>query len=271
MLNRHRRRIRPRPLLHLVPNMFTILGLGLGMSGLRYGIEGRYELAVTFILLAAIVDALDGRSARLLNITSKLGEQLDSLIDFVNFGVVPALLVYYWSLATTRVIGWPIAIVFAACCGLRLARFNTELEGLEKPRWQAHFFTGIPAPAAAGLALLPMMLFFIGADFARAATLNAIMLVFVAFMMVSRVPTFSLKRVRVPPEYVLPVLVGGGFTLIFLVTNPWLTLTVLGLLYIAMLPVGWMSAKRMRRREEASEPAATREQVLPFEARPPRL
>ncbi len=121
----------------------------------------RFELAVALIIAAAVVDGLDGRSARLLNITSRLGAELDSLADFVNFGVAPAIVVYLWTLNQLRGIGWAIAILFATCCALRLARFNSELEDPAKPRWMAYFFTGIPAPAAAGLLLMPMMASFV--------------------------------------------------------------------------------------------------------------
>jgi CDP-diacylglycerol---serine O-phosphatidyltransferase len=294
---RHRRsrRLRPKPLLHLIPNMFTILGLCLGLTGLRYAIDGRFEAAVTFVLLAGMIDGLDGRSARLLGSTSRLGAELDSLVDFVNFGVVPAVVVYLWSLEGLRGIGWPAAIVFATCCALRLARFNSELDEADRPKWRLHFFTGIPAPAAAGLAVMPLMASFVLAgDWPRSPLLNVPLLMFVAFMMVSRVPTFSLKRVRVPPDYVLPLLTLAAVVLMFLITETWLTLTVAGMAYLASIPASWISARRMQRREAllaaeeiatealadeptalgdappAERPASPGERVVTFEGRPPR-
>lgn len=248
---RHPRRLRPKPLLHLVPNMFTILGLCLGLTSLRYAIDGRFEAAVTFVLLAGVVDGLDGRSARLLGSTSRLGAELDSLVDFVCFGVVPAVLVYLWSLEGLRGIGWPTAIVFATCCALRLARFNSELDDPHRPKWRLYFFIGIPAPAAAGLALMPLMVSFVtAAAWPRSPLLNVALLLLVAMLMVSRVPTFSLKRVRVAPDYVLPLLAAAAVFLMFLITETWLTLSVAGVTYLALIPVGWLSAQRMRRREE---------------------
>ena len=280
MLRRERRRrLRGRPLLHLVPNLFTILGLSLGLTGLRYGLDSRFELAVALIVAAAVVDGLDGRSARLLNITSRLGAELDSLADFVNFGVAPAIVVYLWTLSELRGIGWAIAILFATCCALRLARFNSELEDPAKPRWMTYFFTGIPAPAAAGLVLMPMMAWFVlGEGWVRSWTLNAVMMLFVALMMVSRVPTFSLKRIRVRHDWFPAILLVGGMTVVLLVTETWLTLSVIGLLYLASIPASIVVARRLRRKEEATAAAPAREpvddeadRIVAFEARPPRL
>ena len=161
MMLRGRRRQRQRtrrPLLHMVPNLFTILSLCAGLTGLRYGLDGRYELAVALIVAAAVLDGLDGRAARLLNIQSKLGAELDSLADFFNFGVAPALLVYFWALQPIRGIGWAIALLFAVCCALRLARFNAQIDLEDQPHKSAGYLTGIPAPAGAGLAMLPLYL-----------------------------------------------------------------------------------------------------------------
>ncbi len=250
ILRERRRRLRERPLLHLVPHLFTILGLGAGMTGMRYAFDDRWELAVALVGLAAVFDGLDGRSARILRIESKLGAQLDSLADFMSFGVAPAVIVYLWSLHDVRGVGWALAMLFATCCALRLARFNVELEEPEVPRWRLWFFQGIPAPAAAGLALLPLVAWLAtGAGWLRSWPLNAAMALFVAVMMVSRVPTFSIKRVRVPPDYVVPVLVGAMLVVVFLVTEPWATLTLLGLAYLASLPASVVAARRMRERE----------------------
>lgn len=278
MLRRgRRRRLRGRPLLHLVPNLFTILALSLGLTGLRYGLDGRFELAVALIVAAGVVDGLDGRSARLLNITSRLGAELDSLADFVSFGVAPAIVVYLWTLSDQRGIGWAIAILFATCCALRLARFNSELDDTAKPRWMSYFFTGIPAPAAAGLVLMPMMASFVlGQDWIRSWALNAVMMLLVALMMVSKVPTFSLKRIRVSPDWFPAVLLIGGVTVVFLVTETWLTLSVIGLAYLGSIPVSVVVARRLRLAEDAAAGGAEgegggRDRVVVFEARPPRI
>lgn len=259
MLQQRRRRMRlttPR-LVHLVPNMLTILGLCAGMTAIRYAMDGRFELAVALLGAAVVLDGLDGRSARMLNLTSKLGAELDSLADFLSFGVAPAVLAYLWTLHDVRGFGWGIALLFATCCALRLARFNAELEVENRPRWTQYFFTGIPAPAAAGLALTPMIAsFVVGDGWPRSWLLNAVLLVFVAAMMVSRVPTFSIKKIRIEPDWVLPTMLLASVVIVGLVVETWLTLAVIGLLYLLSLPVGAVVARRMRLREAAASPEA---------------
>ncbi len=255
-----RRGTRPLPVLHFVPNMFTILGLCAGMTGMRFAFDGRWQMAVAFIIAAAIFDGLDGRSARLLKMTSKLGEQLDSLADFISFGVAPAVILYLWVLNDVRGFGWAIALVFATCSALRLARFNAELEAPERPAWALHFFTGVPAPAAAGLALLPITAsFVIGPDIARHWLVSAVVLLLVAFLMVSRVPTFSVKRLRVKPTLVIPSLILGVFVTVMLITEVWLMLTLIGLVYFGSIPVSWVMATRMERAAAAATPVEAEE------------
>ena len=224
--------------------------------------DGRFELAVILIGAAVVLDGLDGRSARMLNLTSKLGAELDSLADFLSFGVAPAILAYMWTLHDVRGVGWAVAMLFATCCALRLARFNTELEAVDRPHWTHYFFTGIPAPAAAGLALTPLIAsFVIGDAVARNWLLNAVFLVFVAGMMVSRVPTFSIKKIRIKPDQVLPTLLLASVVIVGLVVETWLTLSVVGLLYLLSLPVAAIVARRMREREAAMPQAAPSEEA----------
>jgi CDP-diacylglycerol--serine O-phosphatidyltransferase len=249
-----RQRLRSQPLLHLVPNIFTVMSLCAGLTAIRYGLDQRFELALVLIVLAGVLDGLDGRSARLLKITSKLGAQLDSLADFLSFGVAPAVLIYLWTLSHVKAVGWALALLFATCCALRLARFNIELEeASDRPAWASRFFTGMPAPAAAGCVFIPMLASFgLEADWARSWALNAAVMVFVAVMMVSRVPTFSIKTVgfRVKPEWVLPTLVFVGLFVAGLSSEPWLTLLAVGVLYLTSLPVGWVVAYRLRRNDQ---------------------
>lgn len=252
-----RRGARPLPVLHFVPNMFTILGLCAGMTGMRFAFDGRWQMAVAFIIAAAIFDGLDGRSARLLKMTSKLGEQLDSLADFISFGVAPAVIVYLWVLHEVRGFGWAIALVFATCSALRLARFNAELEAPARPTWARHFFTGVPAPAAAGLALVPIMAsFVIGGDIVRHWLVSAVTLVVVAVLMVSRVPTFSVKRLKINPSLVIPTIILGIFVTVLLITEVWLMLSLIGLVYLASIPVSWVMALRMEQSAARAEPPA---------------
>ncbi len=278
---RRRVRLTAQPIRNLIPNMITILGLCAGMTGIRYALDERWELAVSLVMAAAVLDGLDGNSARILNVQSKLGAQLDSLADFLSFGVAPATLVYLWTLNDVRGVGWGIAMLFATCCALRLARFNSELELPDRPRWTYFFFTGIPAPAAAGLALTPVMLSFVAGDqgWARSWALSAAMLVFVAVMMVSRVPTFSLKRVRVEPHMVLPTLLVAFVVIAGLVVETWLTLSAIAGLYLASIPFSVAAARRLRRREQPPAAAAAAppepapaaphpDRVVTFEPRP---
>ena len=207
---RARKRLRAQPLIHLLPNMFTVLSLCAGLTSIRYALDARYELAVALIVAAGVLDGLDGRSARLLKISSRLGAELDSLADFLSFGVAPAVLVYLWSLNQVKALGWTLVLLFATCCALRLARFNTELEATDRPPWMSRFFTGMPAPAAAGCAIIPLLLAFaFELDWPRNWLLNAAVLTAVSVMMVSRIPTFSIKTVvvRVKPDWILPTLI----------------------------------------------------------------
>jgi CDP-diacylglycerol--serine O-phosphatidyltransferase len=245
------------------------------MTALRYGLDGRYELAVALIVAAGVLDGLDGRAARLLNIQSRIGAELDSLADFFNFGVAPAVLVYFWALQPIRGIGWAIAMLFAVCCALRLARFNTEIDDPQRPRWSQHFFTGVPAPAAAGLALTPMITWFaFGQGWSQSAGLNAMALVLVAILMVSRVPTFSAKKLRLEPDQIVPTLAIAGLVMAFLVTEPWLTLSIVALAYLVSIPISLGVATRMRREEAvtlgvAAATSGTSEPIAPPPPGPP--
>src|SRR5436190_22003845 len=185
------RRFKQIPLRILVPNLVTLLALCSGVTAIRLGVEGRYELAVGAVILAIVLDAIDGRLARFLKGTSRFGAELDSLADFVNFGVAPAILIYLWSLNSLKSLGWLVALCLAICCALRLARFNVAIDDPDKPAWKMNFFVGIPAPAGAGLAMAPMYLGFLGLvpDGKAAAALVLVWVALVAAGMVSRVPT----------------------------------------------------------------------------------
>ena len=264
---RKRRRLRAQPLIHLVPNIFTVMSLCAGLTAIRYGLDQRFELALALIVAAGVLDGLDGRSARLLKITSKLGAQLDSLADFLSFGVAPALLVYLWSLNQVKGIGWSLALLFATCCALRLARFNTELEEPDQTGWRSRFFTGLPAPAAAGCLIMPMLATFaLDQSWPQSWVLNAVVAVVVSVLMVSRVPTFSIKMivVRVKPDWILPTLIGVGVFAAALTSAPWLTLLAIGVVYLISLPISIVAGYRLQRRHQredtqAASPDRTRE------------
>src|SRR6266700_3851336 len=202
-----RRRFRPIPVRTLVPNLITLLALCAGLTGIRFAVEGRTDIALGAIVFAAVLDGIDGRVARMLKGTSRFGAELDSLADFVNFGVAPGIILYFWGLHEIKSAGWIAAMVFAICAGLRLARFNVMLDDPNRPAWAANFFVGMPAPGGAITVLLPIYLYFLGLPhLAFAAPLVLFYTLAIAFLMVSRLPVFSGKRVgkRVAPELVLP-------------------------------------------------------------------
>lgn len=242
----------------LVPHVLTLMGLCAGLTSIRYALDGRYEMAVIFVIAATVLDGMDGRAARLLKCTSRFGAELDSLADFLSFGVAPALLVYLWVLHEVPSVGWALALLLAVCCALRLARFNVQSDDPNRPAWMANFFTGVPAPAGAGLALLPMLLAFAtDSDMPRIWLLNAVMVVGVSLLMVSQVPTWSIKRLRVRPEYMLPTLVMVGAVVSALLSAPWGTLFVAGAVYLLTLPWAVVVAHRHKRNEPHHPPSAS--------------
>ncbi len=237
-----RRRFRPIPVRMLVPNVITLLAICAGLTAIRLSTEGRMELAVGAVVLAAALDGIDGRIARLIKGQSKFGAELDSLADFVNFGVAPGLILYFWQLHELRNGGWIAAMVFAISGGLRLARFNASMDDPNKPAFASNYFTGVPAPAGAITVLLPVYLAFLGL-WQPPAVLSAFYTLLIAFLMVSRLPVFSGKtmRMRVPPELVLPVFVSVIFFIALLISYPWYILSAGSILYLASLPMGWKS------------------------------
>jgi len=247
-----RRRFRPVPVRTLVPNLITLLALCAGLTAIRVAFEGQLELALAAIVFAATLDGIDGRIARFLKGTSKFGAELDSLADFVNFGVAPALILYFWGLHEIKSVGWIAAMVFAICAALRLARFNVMIDDPNKPAWAGNFFTGIPAPAGAITVLLPIYLFLLGMPVGLTVIwISFFYCLFIAMMMVSTLPVFSGKRVgkRVPPEKVLPVFVFVVLFFALLISFPWFVLSADTALYLACLPLGWMSYRTYQRKD----------------------
>ncbi|MBL8573481.1 MAG: CDP-diacylglycerol--serine O-phosphatidyltransferase [Hyphomicrobiaceae bacterium] len=234
--------LRRIPIRLVAPNVVTLIALCCGLTSIRMAFDSRWDWAVAGIVFAAILDGVDGRLARALKGTSKFGAELDSLADFVNFGVAPALLLYSWVLVNIKSLGWIAALLFAIAAALRLARFNSMLDK-PKPDWQSDFFTGIPAPAGALTVLLPVYLSEIvgHAPPSEVAWLVLVYVLFVGFMMVSTVPTWSGKKMsaKVPREHVLPLLAGIVAFVALLVSYPFHTLAVITLAYLAGLPFGW--------------------------------
>jgi CDP-diacylglycerol--serine O-phosphatidyltransferase len=254
-----RRRFRRIPVRTLVPNVITLLALCAGLTAIRMAFENRYMLALAAIVFAAILDAIDGRLARLLKGTSRFGAELDSLSDFVNFGVAPALILYFWGLHDLKSAGWIAAMVFAICAGLRLARFNVMIDDPDRPAWTANFFVGMPAPAGAITVLLPIYAAFLGLP--RSSLLTWLTLVYtlgIGSLMVSRLPVFSGKRIgtRVPPDLVGPIIVVVVLFFALLIAYPWVLLTVGTLAYLASLPFGLLSYREYERRSRAGKAEA---------------
>jgi len=248
------RRITPIALHRLIPNMLTLLALCAGMTAIRFALDDRFQWATLSVIVAAVLDGLDGTIARLLKATSPFGAQLDSLSDFVSFGVAPAVLLYLWTMHDLHSLGWVLVLLFGVCCALRLARFNTQI-GVERPPYAHNFFTGVPAPAAAGVVLIPMFFYFeFGGGFFRSPYLCGAVLAGVAALMVSRVPTYSIKphvllwlALRVPGGRGPLLLLAGLAALVaFFTTEPWATLLVVFGGYLASIPYGIRHYRRLR-------------------------
>jgi CDP-diacylglycerol---serine O-phosphatidyltransferase len=261
------------PVRILVPNVITLLALCAGLTGIRMAFEGRYNVALAAIVFAAILDAIDGRVARFLKGTSRFGAELDSLTDFVNFGVAPALIIYFWSLHNLKSAGWIAAMIFAICAGLRLARFNVMLDDPDRPAWASNFFVGMPAPAGAITVLLPLYASFLRVP--QTPWLTLLYTLGIASLMVSRLPVYSGKRIgtRVAPEMVAPLILIVVVFVAILFAYPWELLTVGTLGYLASLPFGWLSYREYERRSRQNgaeaAPAATQSPPLAAGLVPP--
>ncbi|MBU3731434.1 MAG: CDP-diacylglycerol--serine O-phosphatidyltransferase [Beijerinckiaceae bacterium] len=256
------RRFKPVPFRILLPNFVTLLSLGSGFTAMRMAAEERFETAVGFILLAAILDGLDGRIARLLKGTSRFGAELDSLADFLSFGVAPAFILYQFGLKDLKSFGWLVAMLFAIAAALRLARFNVMIDDPTRPEWKKNFFVGMPAPAGAIVALLPVYLFLLGTMRPMGAGgLEALYVLFVAFMMVSRIPTYAGKTLgsRVPREWVIPLFGGVVFIAGLLATYTLEMLAIISVAYLALIPFGVQNYRKRERddRRVAAQTTAT--------------
>lgn len=249
-----RRRIKALHINRMIPNVLTLLALAAGLSGIRFALQERWELAVFAIVVAGVLDALDGRIARILKGATRFGAELDSLSDFLCFGAAPALILYVWTLQDAGRIGWSLVLLFCICCALRLARFNTDLDAPQPPAWRRSYFTGVPTPAGAGLALLPMVMWFQGEiDFFRHPAVAGLCVVTAAILEVSRVRTFSFKKIRVPTNRVLPVMLAAGLYLALLLSAPWTTLSLTMFAYVASIPFSVRSYAALSRAPSAEE------------------
>ena len=254
MAEKRRRRLRDVPINRMIPNMVTMIAFAAGLTGIKFALEGRWGAAVLAIFAATVADGLDGRIARLLKGSSKFGAELDSLSDCVAFGVAPAIIVYLWAMEPLGGIGWIAGLLYASCAALRLARFNTALEDPDPPAWASRFFTGVAAPAGAALALLPMM-FALGYDLEvlQNPVLNLVWILFIGYLMISRIATYSIKKVRVPHRHVMPTLLVAGLGTAGLVIEPFRVLSGIAFFYLLTIPFAMRAMSRHRQEQGLGE------------------
>ena len=247
---------------YLLPNILTLGGVCLGISSIKFSIDGNFSLAVIFILLAAILDALDGRIARLIKGTSEFGKELDSLTDFVSFGIAPVFILYFWELNNYGKLGWAITLIYSVCCVLRLARFNlTKVD--DKQLWKSNYFEGVPSPAGGILILMPLIFELSGLNFNfDIKQISPYFTVIIAVLLVSNVPTLSLKKISISPKATVFILLGIGIIFISLLNNPFETLLILSLAYLISIPVSFIMYKNKDRKETLETSDDEHEDVL---------
>jgi len=223
----------------LLPNALTIFGVCLGLSSIKFALDENYAIAIIAVGFAAILDTLDGRVARLIKGTSKVGKELDSLTDVISFGVAPGFIMYFWALNEIGKFGWMFVLIYTVCCALRLARFNlTAIE--ETQQWKINFFEGIPSPAAAGLVLLPLILNLSDLiQFENYTVLSSITILITSVLMVSKIPTYSLKRILIPRYYAIFLLLGIGIYVSLLIFYTFKTLFFTGMVYLLLIPISF--------------------------------
>ena len=249
---------------YLLPNILTLGGVCLGISAIKFSIDGNFSLAVIFILFAAILDTLDGRVARLIKGTSDFGKELDSLTDFVSFGIAPVFILYFWELNKYGKLGWAITLIYSVCCVLRLARFNlTKID--EQNLWKNNFFEGVPSPAGGILILMPLIYelsvfkFSIGVNF---KSFIPYFTVLIAFLLVSKFPTFSFKKISISPKTTVFILLGIGLVFISLLFYTFETLLIFGLSYLILIPVSFFMYKKQMRKDSLESLDDDHEDVL---------
>ncbi len=239
---------------YLLPNILTLGGVCLGISSIKFSIDGNFSLAIIFILLAAILDALDGRVARLIKGTSEFGKELDSLTDFVSFGIAPAFILYFWELNNYGRLGWAIILIYSVCCVLRLARFNlTKIDSDQM--WKTNFFEGVPAPAGGIMILMPLIyeLSDLNLNF-NVKALTPYITILIAVLLVSKLPTLSLKKISISPRATVFILLGIGMIFISLLYFTFETLLLAGVLYLVSIPVSFVAYKsKIKKTKEISE------------------
>jgi CDP-diacylglycerol--serine O-phosphatidyltransferase len=246
----------------LLPNTLTIFGVCLGLSSIKFALDSNYAMAVIAIGFAAILDTLDGRVARLIKGSSKVGKELDSLTDVISFGVAPSFIMYFWTINEIGKFGWLVVLIYTVCCALRLARFNlTAVE--ENESWKINFFEGVPSPAAAGLILLPLILSLSELiQFKNISNVSLIVILITSLLMVSKIPTYSLKRILIPRHLAIFLLLGIGIFLGLLIFYTFETLFLSGLIYITLIPISFFHYRHLNKKSLISANEEETEDVL---------
>jgi CDP-diacylglycerol--serine O-phosphatidyltransferase len=228
----------------LIPNIVTLMGLCVGLSAIRFALEGNIVYAVTAILIAAIIDMLDGGLARMLNSSSAMGAELDSLSDLITFGVAPSMVLYITSLNKLPHYGWMVVLLYVCCMALRLSRFNVMAQDADQPRWISQFFIGVPAPMGAYLSLVPTMFSFYTENKILHEWEYCFYIIVISFFLVSRIPTFSLKKVTVQQKYVIPLMLISIFMMGAFLTEPWLCLSIMSIVYFLSIPLSTLRYRK---------------------------
>ena len=232
----------------LLPNALTIFGVCLGLSSIKFALDMNYAAAIIAIGFAAILDTLDGRVARLIKGTSKVGKELDSLTDVISFGVAPGFIMYFWILKDIGNFGWLFVLIYAVCCALRLARFNLTVID-ENESWKINFFEGVPSPAAAGLVLLPLILSLSSLfQLESYSLISSLTILITSFLMVSKIPTYSLKRILIPRHLAVFLLLGMGIYVSFLIFYPFQTFFFTGVIYFLLMPISYFHYQKYKNR-----------------------
>lgn len=254
-IQKSKEKLRSLPFRKIAPNLVTMLAICAGVTSIRYSIQADWSKAIICIFLAAFFDMLDGRVARMLKTSSRFGAELDSLSDFVSFGVSPSIMIYQWTLYDFPKFGWFFCLLFSIAMAMRLARFNTMLDDEPQPTYWHNFFVGVPAPAAAGLAILPVMLSFEYPDveFLHSNWFMASVMCIVAILMVSRIPTISTKKVKIPTYMFMPLMLVVVFIASFMISQTWLTLSLMTLCYAISIPLGTIVFLKEKRKYEKEQ------------------
>lgn len=236
--------LRNKRVISVIPNLTTILGLCFGLSSIRFGIDHQLEIAVSCILISAVLDMMDGRLARMLNSESAIGAELDSLSDLVCFGVAPGLILYFEFLSNLGGIGWMVVLLYISSMALRLARFNVLSGEPDQPEWACKFFVGVPAPMGAYLVLSPLMFGFYSKNFSFSNEALCLILFTVSLLLVSRIPTFAIKKVTVHQKHIVPVMISSIVLIGLSIIEPWLVLSLASIGYIGLIPFSILHKKR---------------------------